>query len=324
MTFQTDTTDAGLSLALGTAETHAVDLATAYGTLANGGGRDRPHRRSSRSRTATARTSSRRTCRRRPSRSSAHRRPTSSPTSCARTPSARSTRTGASSRSGTPTARTARRRSRPARTTTPRTSTPTATSRRRPRQDRANGEYALVVGVWNGNSDNTPVSTPAHPVVSLDVPDVRLAGLPHGGHRRLADRPLRAAGRPGQGGHRPVDRRQGPVAATSRSTEWFLKARSPRALSPRTPAASIVLRDTSVSFETQQELDAPPTRTGSAAPSAVPASGAARTGRRRPTSTTSSSSRTARSWGVIVGGCLRPAEPDPIVFRRARPRTRAA
>jgi peptidoglycan glycosyltransferase len=34
---------------------------------------------------------------------------------------------------------------------------------------RAKGEYALAVGVWNGNSDNTVVSTPAKPVFSIDV-----------------------------------------------------------------------------------------------------------------------------------------------------------
>jgi membrane peptidoglycan carboxypeptidase len=37
MTFQRDTTDAGLALALGVAETRPIDLVTAYGTLANGG-----------------------------------------------------------------------------------------------------------------------------------------------------------------------------------------------------------------------------------------------------------------------------------------------
>jgi peptidoglycan glycosyltransferase len=34
---------------------------------------------------------------------------------------------------------------------------------------RAKGEYALAVGVWNGNSDNTVVSTPQNPVFSIDV-----------------------------------------------------------------------------------------------------------------------------------------------------------
>ena len=40
---------------------------------------------------------------------------------------------------------------------------PTAEGRKR-------GEYALAVGAWNGNSDNTEVSTPRNPVFSLDVP----------------------------------------------------------------------------------------------------------------------------------------------------------
>jgi len=42
MTFQRDTTDAGLALALGVAETRPVDLVSAYGTLANGGRRIPP------------------------------------------------------------------------------------------------------------------------------------------------------------------------------------------------------------------------------------------------------------------------------------------
>jgi membrane peptidoglycan carboxypeptidase len=36
-------------------------------------------------------------------------------------------------------------------------------------EGRQNGEYALAVGAWNGNSDNTPVSTPNRPVFSIDV-----------------------------------------------------------------------------------------------------------------------------------------------------------
>jgi membrane peptidoglycan carboxypeptidase len=36
-------------------------------------------------------------------------------------------------------------------------------------QGRRNGEYALSVGVWAGNSDSSPVTTVANPVFSLDV-----------------------------------------------------------------------------------------------------------------------------------------------------------
>jgi peptidoglycan glycosyltransferase len=42
MTFKRDTTDAGLALALGVAETRPIDLVSAYGTLANGGRRIPP------------------------------------------------------------------------------------------------------------------------------------------------------------------------------------------------------------------------------------------------------------------------------------------
>ena len=35
---------------------------------------------------------------------------------------------------------------------------------------RANGEYALVAGAWNGNSDNSVLSTSGQPVFSLDAP----------------------------------------------------------------------------------------------------------------------------------------------------------
>jgi membrane peptidoglycan carboxypeptidase len=37
-------------------------------------------------------------------------------------------------------------------------------------QQRAQGQYALAVGVWNGNSDNSPVSTPARAIFSYDAP----------------------------------------------------------------------------------------------------------------------------------------------------------
>ena len=35
--------------------------------------------------------------------------------------------------------------------------------------ERADGEYALAVGAWNGNSDNSLVSTPSAPLFSIDV-----------------------------------------------------------------------------------------------------------------------------------------------------------
>ena len=95
----------------------------------------------------------------------------------------------------------ARRRSRPARTTTPRTSTPTATSPRRPMPAARTGAYALAVGVWNGNSDNSLRVDRAVAAVLDRRRDLRLAGLPQRGHRQVARDELQAAGRrprPGQ------------------------------------------------------------------------------------------------------------------------------
>ena len=58
------------------------------------------------------------------------------------------------------------------------------------RQGRADGEYALVVGVWMGNSDATPVSSPAAPIFSIDVAAplwqaVMKRGHPQVGRERL-------------------------------------------------------------------------------------------------------------------------------------------
>ncbi len=61
------------------------------------------------------------------------------------------------------------RRSRRAPTTMPRTSPRTATSRRPTAAGRKQGEYALALGVWMGNSDASPVGSAADPVFSLDT-----------------------------------------------------------------------------------------------------------------------------------------------------------
>ena len=227
MVFQSEKTNAGLALALGVAEVRPVDLVTAYGTLANGGKRvghttiltiTGPQRHDVSTPYVPPRRRRGRQARSRPSSSR-----TSSPGT--RTPT--SIRSGASSPSA---ARTpgARRPSRPAPTTTPRTSTLTATSRRPPKEGRADGAYALAVGVWNGNSDNTPVSTAARPVFSIDVSDLRLARLPPGGQPEVAGDPVRAARWP-----RPrtaIDPWTGTKARAGGEAvnEWFITGSQPK------------------------------------------------------------------------------------------------
>ena len=95
-------------------------------------------------------------------------------------------------------------------------------------EGRADGAYALAVGVWNGNSDNTPVSTPQRPVFSIDVstyvwqgflreasatwPITRFA-RPDGGLEQVAIDPFTGQ-LPRGGGVDPVE-------------EWFLSGTAP-------------------------------------------------------------------------------------------------
>jgi membrane peptidoglycan carboxypeptidase len=167
MRFRTDTTDAGLALALGVAEVRPVDLVTAYGTLANGG-RYTGHT------TILAVRDGR----------GADVVPPHEPPAGLQVASAEAAHivtdilAGNTNRAVNPfwgrfaiAAGDARR---PA---TLKTGTnndakdlnaygfiapPTA-------DGRAAGEHALAVGAWNGNSDNSVVSTPDRPVFSIDV-----------------------------------------------------------------------------------------------------------------------------------------------------------
>ncbi len=91
----------------------------------------------------------------------------------------------------------ARRRSRRAPATRPATSTPTGTSARRTTTGRKDGEYALAVGAWNGNSDNSLVSKPGVAAVLDRRHDLRLAGVPRGGDQGLVDQRVRAGARHG-------------------------------------------------------------------------------------------------------------------------------
>ena len=177
--------NAELALALGVQEVRPVDLVTAYGTLANGGKEIAPHDDPGHQGHATARTSSRRTCRPPASRSSARRRRSSSPTSWPATPTRPSTRSGASSRSPGPDGR------RPA---TLKTGTnndakdlnaygyiaPPTDAGRKP------GAYALAVGVWNGNCDNSLVSTARSPRSSPSTCPPTSGRASSRGHREVA------------------------------------------------------------------------------------------------------------------------------------------
>jgi membrane peptidoglycan carboxypeptidase len=166
MTFQTDTPSAGPALGLGVQEVHPVDLTTAYGTLANGG-KYVPHT------TIISITDA-----------SGKDVPITQPDQTqAASPQAAYIITDILAGNTNPKVnpfwgkfelKDASGKHRPA---TLKTGTnndakdlnaygfiapPTA-------EGRAAGQFALVAGVWNGNSDNSLVSTPQKPVFSIDV-----------------------------------------------------------------------------------------------------------------------------------------------------------
>ena len=132
----------------------------------------------------------------------------------------------------------ARRRSRPAPATRRATSTPTASSAPPTTAARKDDEYALAVGAWNGNSDNSLVSAPRRTAVLDRRHDLRLAGLPRGGDQGLEDQRLQGAQQPrarvestrGRGSRR---------RAATRSIELFLPGTAPTSAScPRRRAAA--------------------------------------------------------------------------------------
>jgi peptidoglycan glycosyltransferase len=167
MTFQRETTDAGLALALGVAETRPIDLVTAYGTLANGGVRVE---RTSILKIVDA---------------AGKDVPLPEPAQPVQVVSPQAAYIVTDILNGNTLSRVnpfwgkfvIRGPEKARRPATLKTGTnndakdlnaygyiapPTE-------EGRAAGAYALAVGVWNGNSDNTPVSTPARPVFSIDV-----------------------------------------------------------------------------------------------------------------------------------------------------------
>ncbi len=168
MTFQSESTDAGLALALGVAETRPVDLVSAYGTLANGGSRVPPTTILSIMDLAGTELLA-----------------PADPTSATQVISPQAAFIVTDILNGN----TIRRvnpfwgrfaisgpdnKRRPA---TLKTGTNNDAKDLNaygyiapPTQEgRAAGAYALAVGAWNGNSDNTAVSTPDKPVFSIDV-----------------------------------------------------------------------------------------------------------------------------------------------------------
>jgi membrane peptidoglycan carboxypeptidase len=96
---------------------------------------------------------------------------------------------------------------------------------------RANGEYALAVGAWNGNSDNTVVSTPAKPVFSIDVTTFVWQGFMQEATKSWA---INDFSRPDGVVQAKIDPFTGlrPQAGTTPIDEWFIAGTEPRATIP--------------------------------------------------------------------------------------------
>ena len=95
-------------------------------------------------------------------------------------------------------------------------------------QGRADGAYALAVGVWNGNSDNSAVSTPAHPVFSIDVSTFVWDGFLTEASRSW---PITKFARPDSGLERvAIDPWTGllPIPGIKPVDEWFLSGTAPK------------------------------------------------------------------------------------------------
>ena len=92
---------------------------------------------------------------------------------------------------------------------------------------RANGEYALVVGAWNGNSDNSVVSTPDNPIFSIDVTTFVWQGFLT---EAAADWPVREFSPPDGIVESPVDPWTGlrPLPGGRSVPERFLAGTEPR------------------------------------------------------------------------------------------------
>jgi len=99
------------------------------------------------------------------------------------------------------------------------------------KEGRKDGAYALAVGVWNGNSDNTPVSTPARPVFSIDVATYVWQGFVT---EASATWPITRFARPDGLTQAAVDPFTGEKPSSGQGVEeWFINGTEPKAALPK-------------------------------------------------------------------------------------------
>ncbi len=117
-------------------------------------------------------------------------------------------------------------------------------------EDREAGAYALAVGVWNGNSDNTPVSTPDAPVFSIDIATYVWQGFLT---EATAEWPVANFARPGGLVQVGIDPFTGALADGDTAVEeWFIEGTQPDDRRPQNACGDAVLQwmtDSGLAFE---------------------------------------------------------------------------
>ena len=107
-------------------------------------------------------------------------------------------------------------------------------------QGRNAGEYALAVGAWNGNSDNTVVSTPNKPVFSIDVTTYVWQGFLQEASKKWAINDFKA---PDGLTKAKIDPFTGlkPTAGSQTIDEWFIAGTEPKNALPADACGAAVL-----------------------------------------------------------------------------------
>jgi peptidoglycan glycosyltransferase len=166
---------------------------------------------------------------------------------------------------------------------------------------RAAGAYALTVGVWNGNSDNTPVSTAARPVFSIDVSTYVWQGFLQEASRKW---PVTRFARPDGLSRVAIDPWTGTRARAGGESvnEWYISGSEPKDALPENTCGIDVLGAVPGALETKfgnwMEADRNWIRRAERGPGTAGGVNKTRTayfynGAFRPY---------GASWGVIVGG----------------------
>jgi membrane peptidoglycan carboxypeptidase len=107
--------------------------------------------------------------------------------------------------------------------------------------ERAAGQYALAVGAWAGNSDNTPVSTPSKPVFSIDVTTFMWQGFMQDATAKWA---IDDFARPSGVDQAKIDPFTGlkPSSGGPSIDEWFIKGSEPKDAVPAGSCGEDVLK----------------------------------------------------------------------------------